>query len=267
MVLSDVDILQCIDKKEIILHNFDKHNLQPASYDLCAGEFVINEEGLLNLKERNYIKIPRGSTIVIYPTEKIELGLSIVARFGLRSKFARRGLMLLSGIQIDPGFQGVLSCTLYNSGSSEVIISYNEAFASVEFVQLKTVASKGYNGQYQNQTIISKEDIEVVTKDYKNIAKIEKTLTDMEIRLRSVSTINNTVILGLVVSTAIFILDKLFSSSSTSNTNNIIAFANLSIVDLLIIIALVPVVFFFGGVFLRLGQRIFDHIVRKRSHK
>ncbi len=118
---------------------------------------------MFDIARKKSIKIPRGATVVIYPLEQIKLSTKIAARYGLRSQFARKGLILLSGLQIDPGFEGILSVTLFNAGTSDVVMSYSDKFITIEFYLLKTPASEGYSGHYQKQTRVTSEEFELIT--------------------------------------------------------------------------------------------------------
>ena len=213
MILSDLDIRDFMNSGDIVISNFTGE-LEPASYDLRVGAEGMTKEGVLNIAEKKYIKIPRGATSVIYPLERIKLSNRLAARYGLRSQFARKGLILLSGPQIDPGFEGVLSITIFNAGTSEVVLSYQEIFATIEFCILKTPASKGYAGPYQMQEKITSEEIELITKEYKNFSEIEDGITKYKAELDVIKNYLNIVLFGAiggaVAGAIVVILQKLF---------------------------------------------------------
>lgn len=208
MILSDLDIREFVDSGDIVICDFSGE-LEPASYDLRVGKEGIKEEGVLNIEEKKYIKIPRGAIVVIYTLEEIKLSTKVAARYGLRSHFARKGLILLSGPQIDPGFDGVLTVTLFNAGTSEVILSYMEKFATVEFFLLQTPASKRYTGPYQRQTKITSEEIELVTKEYKNFSEIEDAITKIHVDLDHIKNFIYIVFFGIIVGAVVIILQEL----------------------------------------------------------
>lgn len=208
MILSDLDIRHFIDTGDIVIWDFS-NELEPASYDLRIGKEGMIEQGTVNIEEKKYIKIPRGAIIVIYPLEKIKLSTRVAARYGLRSHFARKGLVLLSGPQIDPGFNGTLAVTLFNAGTSEVVLSYMEKFATIEFSLLNTPASKGYTGPYQGQTRITSEEIELITKEYKNFSEIEDQITEIRKDLDNIKNFVYVVLFGIIVGSAIVILQEL----------------------------------------------------------
>jgi hypothetical protein len=145
------------------------------------------------------MQLPWGSTAVIYPREKIRLSNKLAARYGLRSKFARKGLILLSGPQIDPGFEGALSVTVFNGGTDDVRLDHMEEFSTIEFVQLSSPASRGYSGAYQGQKPLAAEDIDLMTRRYKTFAQIESELHRTSIEVTIIKDLLYTVVFALVV--------------------------------------------------------------------
>ena len=95
--------------------------------------------------------------------EEVRLGDRFAARFGLRSKFARKGLIATTGPQIDPGFHGRLIVGLTNLTPKPVTISYKDDFVSVEFHRLEQPVDKPYDGPYQGRLDLGAEEMEFIT--------------------------------------------------------------------------------------------------------
>jgi dCTP deaminase len=207
MLLSDVDIRKFMSSGDIQITNFSGA-IEPASYDLRVGSSGVLSDGIIDIAGRRFIKIPRGSTAVIYPYEEMKLSNKVAGRYGLRSKFARRGLILLSGPQIDPGFEGTLSVTVFNAGTDDVRLYHLEQFATVEFAELSSPASKGYSGPYQGQTALSGEDIDLMTRKYKNFAQIESELQRTTLQVAVVKELVYIVIIGLIVGIVVALIQK-----------------------------------------------------------
>ena len=94
--------------------------------------------------------------------EIIRLGPQYVGRFGLRSKFARKGLIATTGPQIDPGYRGRLIIGITNLSPRPVTLSYGDDFLSVEFHRLQEPSTKPYNGPYQGRETLGAEEIEAI---------------------------------------------------------------------------------------------------------
>lgn len=213
MLLSDNDIERCLGTGDIEIDPYSG-SLEPASYDLRVGCVAITEEGRLDLAELQFITIQRGSTVVVSPLESIGLSRRIAARYGLRSRFARKGLILLSGPQIDPGFQGRLSVTVFNAGPSRVVLKYREPFATIEFVQLTSRAREGYSGPYQMQETVGLDEYELVTTPYRNFAEIEELITELRTNVAAIEKIVYGLFYAIVAGLAVAVIVILVGSPS-----------------------------------------------------
>jgi len=185
MILSDTDIIKEIKAGHIAIKDFDERNLQPASYDLCLGQkaFRSSTGKVHNIEEEGDLPIEPAEFVEVITHERVELNSTkICAHVGLRSSFARKGLLLFAGPQVDPGFRGCIIVTLFNTGGRVIRIGYKERFGTIEFLYLKTDARKPYSGRYQDQTDFASEDI-VFLAESKGV-----TLTDI---LRSLNEIRS----------------------------------------------------------------------------
>ena len=129
---------------------FDEKQIQPASYDLRVGNEAVttSSEGIIDIEKAGYLKLKPGDFAVITAYEEIKLGPQYVGRFGLRSGFARRGLIATTGPQIDPGYHGRLIVGVTNLTPHDVTITHLDKFLSVEFHNLEKAALKPYDGPY-----------------------------------------------------------------------------------------------------------------------
>lgn len=211
VVLSDVDILAFIESGEIAIDGFSKSFLEPASYDLRLGPDGIGQGGLVDIKGQGCVTVARGETVVVHSHEKVHLGLRVIARYGLPSALARQGLILLSGPQVDPGFNGVLGITFFNAGTRPVVIAHMDKIATIEFDQLRTAASRPYLGPYQDQKRFASSEFNFSKDKYKTFEDIEAELRELESKVRSTSVIVNTVFLGLIVGITLLLGDHFLS--------------------------------------------------------
>lgn len=164
MLLSDSEILEAIDKQDIKIDNFYENSLQPASYDLRLGKkaIVSKSTNLKDLKDRilsedanetdiekeGSLKIPAGAFALITSLEKLTFSSLYVAHIGIRSYYTRKGLILLSGLQVDPGFEGVLVLGLANLSPRSIIIEYGDPICTIEIHKLNKPSSKPYSGPH-----------------------------------------------------------------------------------------------------------------------
>jgi dCTP deaminase len=144
------------------LDGFDPKNLNPASYDAGLGRraFLSSSNTKLNVEAKGIMTLEPGDFAVVTTFEKFVFPLNIAGTIGIRSHYARKGIIQLSGPQIDPGFRGVLVIGLFNASPRSVVIPFKEPFLTISFFQLVEPAKEGYQGEYQDQEDVPTADIE-----------------------------------------------------------------------------------------------------------
>lgn len=165
-LLTDVEIRAALDTDEIEIEPLLNESLQPASYDLRMGDRAIVTKRLdveklrerladrddavpeINVEADRGFSLPAGSFGLVVTKERVRLSPQHAGHLGLRSYFARKGLLLLAGLQVDPGFNGHLILGLANLSPRSVYIDHEEAIATLEIHKLARPAAAPYAGMY-----------------------------------------------------------------------------------------------------------------------
>lgn len=113
-------------------------DIKAASIDFRLGPeaFLGSGNDIINLEQRRLLAIPPGEMSIVSTLERVAIKPNIAGQIGLRSTHARRGLALLAGPQIDPGFYGRLHVVLVNLSPVEITIAYREPLITVVFHDL-----------------------------------------------------------------------------------------------------------------------------------
>lgn len=166
MILVDKDIEEAVSSGEIELSDFSRECLQPASYDLRVGEegFTLSA-GRIDIQAKGALEIQPGDFSLVITREKLRLPTNMVGRFGLRSVFARTGLLATSGPQVDPGFEGKLVVGVVNFSSETIRLPYLTPFCTLELQRLSRHSSTAYRGPYQGQEHLTDKLLETVPKE------------------------------------------------------------------------------------------------------
>lgn len=158
-MLSGRQIKELVHSNKLIISPFDESLVQPASYDLRMGSRIlasplgVEKLGMvidLTPVKNNY-QIQSGQMVGVLSYEKLGIPLDISGRFGIRSYFARLGIIAFGGLQLDPGFRGRLTMNLLNVGPEPITIKLHEPLFTVEFQKLEEPAEMEYSGPYQGQ--------------------------------------------------------------------------------------------------------------------
>ena len=121
-----------------LIDPFEEAALRPASYTLHVGsEYLMSQTGgkLVegDLQRDGKVVIPPNGLIYVRFLERINLPYYLIARFNLRVKQVYRGLLLGTGPQVDPGFEGHLGCPIHNFTDEDKTLHFREPIATIDF--------------------------------------------------------------------------------------------------------------------------------------
>lgn len=150
-ILSDIDIKEFIESKELGIEPFVEKNLTPNGYDLSIEEVFIKKENR-HIKE-GMAMIPAQTWFAISTKEFVKMGPQITSQLWIRSSYARRGVMASFG-KVDAGFHGTLTISCFNSNDEALEIPIGDRFCQIVFENMHSTPSELYDkksGNYQNQ--------------------------------------------------------------------------------------------------------------------
>ena len=176
---------------EIVIDPFEAGQVQSATYDFRVGEHgaTTSTKEIVNIKERGYLMIAPGDFGVVTVLEKLEMSPQYTGRLGLRSKYARKGLIATTGTQIDPGYRGRLIIGVTNLTPKSVSLPYKDDFITIEFHKLEEPTKNPYNGPFQDKFELGPEEIEFITES-EGMA-LSEVLTTLQSLSRNVGTLSN----------------------------------------------------------------------------
>ena len=184
MLMTDGEIQVAMNRKEIALEPFFPKHIQAASYDMCLGKtaFTSSMKETLDVSQKAVIMIEPGEFAVVESREYVRLDSRHAAQLGLRSEYAKRGLVMLSGPQIDPGFEGIIVVRLVNLARTRIAIAHEAPFLTVQFFQLNQPVEKPYTGAHQGQRGITAKDIQALAEtEGLTLGQIIKTLSALAV--------------------------------------------------------------------------------------
>jgi dCTP deaminase len=165
MMLTDVEIREAMAAGQLGIDPFTDECLEAASYDFRIGNqaFQSGTDEITDVANKGLVIIEPGEFAVLTTRESVKCSSQFAAQLGLDSKYARQGLVLLSGPQIDPGFTGVLIVRVTNLAPRRITLMYEAPFLTVQFFKLNRPVEKPYAGSRQGQTGLGPGDIEELT--------------------------------------------------------------------------------------------------------
>jgi deoxycytidine triphosphate deaminase len=163
-LITDVEIQEAMANGEIEIEPFKESCLKGSSYDLrLGGRGIISKSVTLeqlkakiqaeelkevNIEKEESISIPGGAFALVNTLERVKLSLVYAGHIGMRSYYVRKGLAILSGLQIDPGWDAPLVLGLANLSPRTVTLDYADTLCTIEIHRLNREAGKHYEGPY-----------------------------------------------------------------------------------------------------------------------
>jgi dCTP deaminase len=150
-ILSDADIEQALQNKDLSIEPFIQKNLTPNGYDLSIDEVYIRKTDT-SIKAGVAV-VPPLTWFAISTKEYVKMGPQITSQLWIRSSYARKGIIASFG-KVDAGFHGTLTISCFNASDTAVEIPIGERFCQIVFEHLENVPKALYHersGTYQNQ--------------------------------------------------------------------------------------------------------------------
>jgi deoxycytidine triphosphate deaminase len=106
-LLNREQILERLKRKEIFISGWGPEQVRPAGYDLRVATEVRAFNNTIFNEGHHYgetLKLEPGDTAYVLSFESFCMPWDLAANLGIRFRFARRGLSVLTGLLVDPGF-------------------------------------------------------------------------------------------------------------------------------------------------------------------
>lgn len=134
-----------------------------ASYDLRLGKevFVTPQKEPRTLQKGQTVNIEPGQFAVLMTEEYLEMPEDLLGFITVRFRYKSKGLVNISGFHVDPGFEGHLVFSVYNTGPATVTLRRGEKVFSVFFAEIHPKTGYG-DGVYSKQKSIPIDIIETL---------------------------------------------------------------------------------------------------------
>ena len=149
------------------VHPWDEKKIESAGYRLSVGaEYFVNGDGTSTVK-----KLDDGEAFVIGPgefafiltKEKVIIPKGAIGFISIRASIKFRGLVNVSGFQVNPGFRGNLVFAVFNAGPRHVNLRTGDDIFSLWIADLDSPVDVEYEdyGKIPN-------DLKVIPSDFIN---------------------------------------------------------------------------------------------------
>jgi len=166
-LLSQGEIREALQHGGLGIEPFRENNLQAASYDVRLGKRAIITKSLslaelkdrvadntvpeLDVETERSITIPGGGFALVTTLERITTDGSHVGHIGMKTYYVRKGLTLLSGLQIDPWWDAPLVVGLANVSPRSITLEYEDDLCTIELHRLNEAVPKRIPSGYMTE--------------------------------------------------------------------------------------------------------------------
>ena len=191
MLMTDGEIREAMASGGLRIDNFSEKSLQPASYDMRVGSrlLISSDEAEVDLSRKGSAVLKPGVFALVTTHENVVLSETIAGHIGVKSYYTRKGIVMLTGLQIDPGFEGVLVIGLYNASPRSLTLEYLSPFCTVEFHQLSQPVVKQFvPGDEQKEGNIPRADKDYLrTLETQSLSEMSESLRELSVNVATLS--------------------------------------------------------------------------------
>lgn len=168
-----------------------------------------SKEPLTELEWGKVFEILPGEFGLLITEESVNLPNDLAAFISLRFSIALRGLVNISGRHVDPGYAGKLIFSVYNAGSTPVLIRRGDPIFMITFAKLDHLAPERLNATFSKIDSIKPEWMTYVRGPPVSLLRLSTRVDKLELKFNVFIGILTTVaiaVIGAIVTFALGII-------------------------------------------------------------
>jgi len=193
VVLTEEQIRELVRAGKLIdPDTFEERGLDACSYDVHIGrKGVVGGEGREIDLSKESLEVCPGGYAAVMSHEHVKIPDNVLVRINAKRSMAYLGIALLTGSQIDPGYEGHLLFGFYNASSKKVVLRSGRAICSLVFEALGSSVSHPkrpdpdlLRGDFPEQFVNDMANMEVLSlqqmsEQIKQLDRISKDMMDL----------------------------------------------------------------------------------------
>ena len=191
---------------ESLIDPFQMDRVKSAAYELgLADQFFRTSDRPAKrrvLQKREQLVIPPGQFALLITVERIRIPPDAIGFISIKAGIKFKGMVNISGFHVDPGFSGRLKFSVYNAGSSPIVLEPGDPTFLLWFASLDRETSDIYKGNHQNQSEITAADVMSLQGEVPSPAALDVRLKNVEYWVRVAKTIVVLAVAGLLAAFA-----------------------------------------------------------------
>jgi len=191
---------------EALIEPFQIDRVQSAAYELGLANQVFRTSDRPAkrriLQKGEQLVIPPGQFALLITVEKIRIPPDAIGFISIKAGIKFKGMVNISGFHVDPGFYGCLKFSVYNAGSSPIVLEPGAPTFLLWFASLDRETSDIYKGNHQNQVEITAMDVMSLQGEVPSPTALDVRLKKVEFWVRVAKSIVVLTVAGLLAAFA-----------------------------------------------------------------
>lgn len=163
MILDDDELKKRLPY--VVVKDYNEESVKSSHYELHLGDeyFTTNTEHGVREKIKNdkQITIRPGQLALLITKEEVHIPTDLMAFISIKAGIKFRGLVNVSGFHVDPGFKGKLKFAVFNAGSANIALDWEQPLFPMWLCRL-TGTTAPYNGVHNHQNRITSNDVAIM---------------------------------------------------------------------------------------------------------
>lgn len=200
--------------------NYREKNVMHGAYELTLDNNVLvtpdGPEYDMRPARKQAIKIPPGQFALLFTEEVVNIPANVIAFISLKGSIKFKGLINISGFQVNPGFSGHLKFSVYNASGDDVHLNFGEPCFQIWFAELDAKTEVPYDdetGHYQGQSRFSPEDRDRMAEERHSPENLHRRLAAAEKKVSMIGAVGIVVVVPMIIGFVITIFDHWFKET------------------------------------------------------
>jgi deoxycytidine triphosphate deaminase len=168
------------------------------------------------------IKIPPGQFALLFTKETVNVPSNVIAFISLKGNIKFKGLINISGFQVNPGFSGHLKFSVYNASGDDIHLNFDEPCFQIWFAELDAETEDPYGaetgGHYQNQKKFTPDDRDRMAEERHSPENLHNRLIQTEKKIGMITAVGIVVVFPAAIGFATQIFDRWFKGTPDKNS-------------------------------------------------
>jgi dCTP deaminase len=159
-----------------------KTRVDRVAIELCLGHevFITGQSTKRSVQPQEQISIPAGQMALLLTEERIKIPADAMGFISMKSGVKLHGLVNISGFHVDPGYDGHLVFSVFNSGPVSVPLTRGEPLFMLFVCSLDSATANLYDGARQGLTTITDEMVRGLQGTFPSPTALQKQIGIMQ---------------------------------------------------------------------------------------